>query len=173
MGLRFPPSGFTDRTAARAGVRYASLLRRFAGAFLDGLLVSMINYIIGAVLSFAPSPFTSKLWPLIELFTFLSVIAITYQTLCLDRLEGQTPGMRVMQIRCVPVVGHGRISFAQALVRSISAAVLIDGIWFLTFWGQSWLVLVTLAAYLWPLVDSRRQTWWDKVARTVVLDERL
>jgi uncharacterized RDD family membrane protein YckC len=170
MGLRFPPSGFTDRTAARAGVRYASWLRRFAGALIDGLLISMINYLIGGIFSFAPSPFTSAVFTLFEILSLLSLISILYATLCLDKLHGQTPGMRVMQIRCVPAAGHGRISTTQAVVRSVAAAAVTSVPWFFANWIPL-LWLVPIAAYLWPLVDSRHQTWWDHAANTVVLSD--
>ena len=171
MGLRFPPSGFTDRTAALAGVQYASWLRRLGGAVIDGLLISMINYLLGGIFSFAPSPFTSAISTLFEILSVVSLISILYATLCLDKMHGQTPGMRLMQIRCVPAAGHGLVSMTQALVRSIAAVVVTTVPWFFASWFPA-LWLVPIVAYLWPLVDSRRQTWWDHAANTVVLSDR-
>jgi uncharacterized RDD family membrane protein YckC len=171
MGLRLPPSGLTDRTAPLGGIAYAGWLRRFGAAFLDALLISMINYLLGGILSFTPSPLTSTAITLVEVISLLSVIAILYATLCLDRLHGQTPGMRLLQIRCIPVAGHGRISTSQAVVRSVSAVVLTTVPWFLAEWIPAIWVLV-VAAYLWPLVDSRRQTWWDHLANTIVVNDR-
>ena len=176
MGLRLPPSGFTDRTAALAGVRYASWLRRFAGAFLDALIVGMIEYLISHVLAFVVPPFANRTAALIVFIAVIAPIAIVYATLCLAKLEGQTPGMRLLQIRCTPVLGHGRLSMPQAFTRSLSAEVLLSAP--LLLFGRFGalvsllVVLVPFAAYFWPLVDARRQTWWDHIAATVVLDDR-
>ena len=64
----------------------------------------------------------------------------------------------------------------QAFTRSLSAEVLLSGplLVFGRFGGLVSLlvVVVPLAAYFWPLIDGRRQTWWDHVAATVVLDDR-
>jgi len=32
--------------------------------------------------------------------------------------------------------------------------------------------LASVVAWFWPLIDQRRQTWWDHLAATVVLDDR-
>jgi len=59
----------------------------------------------------------------------------------------------------------------QALTRAIIAAVVLSIPWLFSY--KLWAVLlVPLAAYLWPLIDQRRQTIWDYVAATVVLDDR-
>lgn len=176
MGLRLPPSGFTDRTAALAGVRYASWLRRFGGAIVDWLIVSMIEYLISHVLALAVPTLLNSSIAFVLFIAVLAPISIVYATLCLGKLEGQTPGMRMFQIRCVPVRGHGRVSMPQALTRAVAADVLLSLPLFLfgQFGGLVTLVvvLVPFVAYLWPLIDGRRQTWWDHIAATVVLDDR-
>ena len=176
MGLRLPPSGFTDRTAALAGVRYASWLRRFGGAFVDGLIVSMIYYLVSRVFIFVIPPFANPNVAYVLYLVFVLPISLAYATLCLAKLEGQTPGMRMFQIRCVPVRGHGRLSMPQSLTRAVAADVLLSVPLFLFghFGGIASLlvVFVPLIAYFWPLIDGRRQTWWDHVAATVVLDDR-
>jgi uncharacterized RDD family membrane protein YckC len=178
MGLQFPPSGFTDKTAARAGVRYASWLRRFGGAVVDWLIVGSINYLILGFYGLTVGPILSPLVLTIVVLVLVSCTAIVYNTLCLAKLQGQTPGMRILGVRCVPVHGRRRISMPQALTRSVAGAVftfsspivLVRG--FLPFWLDASLVLASLVAWLWPLVDQRRQTWWDHLAATVVLDDR-
>jgi uncharacterized RDD family membrane protein YckC len=176
VGLRLPPSGFTDRTAALAGVRYASWLRRFAGLVIDILIILMIEYLILGVLSFTGVHIAAGFYTVLYYLSIVSPIFLAYATLCLAKLEGQTPGMRVMQIRCVPVSGRGSITIPQAFTRSIVVAL------FFTvtslFYGRGGalvslaVVVIPLVAYFWPLVDSRRQTWWDHVAATKVLDDR-
>ncbi|HEY8080928.1 MAG TPA: RDD family protein [Acidimicrobiales bacterium] len=173
MGLQFPPSGFTDRTAARAGVRYASWLRRAGGVLIDLLILSMINYlIINVLVIITPTfPGVSGLWGIFVILSIFSVVDVVYATLCLTRLQGQTPGMRVMQVRCVHVSQRGRITMPQALTRSLVADLLVAIPLEFRF-RYPYLVIVPLLAYLWPLIDQRRQTWWDHAAVTVVLDDR-
>jgi uncharacterized RDD family membrane protein YckC len=176
VGLRLPPSGFTDRTAALAGVRYASWLRRFGGAFLDGLIVGMIEYVATKVFFIAAPSLLNGTLAFVVFVSVVTPISLIYATLCLAKLDGQTPGMRIFQIRCKPVQGHGLVSMPQAFTRSLCAEVLLSGplLVFGRFGGLVSLlvVVVPLAAYLWPLIDGRRQTWWDHVAATVVLDDR-
>ncbi len=181
MGLRWPPSGFTDRTAAVGGVRYASWVRRLGAFLIDYLILLTIGYVLGAVLSFAPSTLFStigrhpSLVAAIEYFFLLGGVGAVYATLCLDKLHGQTPGMSALRIRCVPTKRHGRLTLAQCLLRAISASVLVNGLLFAE--GQGWrfsflAVPALFALYLWPVIDGRRQTLWDHLARTVVLDDR-
>ncbi|HEV3211929.1 MAG TPA: RDD family protein [Acidimicrobiales bacterium] len=177
MGLRFPPSGFTDRTAARAGVRYASWLRRFGGWAVDTLLIITINYVIAALYTVTIGGITkSYVWTLI-LIAVVSSTAIVYNTLCLAKLEGQTPGMRVLQIRCTPIGNRRRISIPQAFTRSIVGALFTTSITvqfvrpFLAGWAEAALAVLTVLAWFWPLVDQRRQTWWDHLAATLVLSD--
>jgi uncharacterized RDD family membrane protein YckC len=178
MGLQFPPSGFTDKTAARAGVRYASWLRRFGGAVVDWLIVYSINYLILTFYALTIGPIAGGATFTIAILLLVSSTAIIYNTLCLAKLQGQTPGMRILGIRCVPVHGRRRISMPQALTRSVTGAIftfsspiiLFRG--FLPFWLDLSLVVASFLAWLWPLIDQRRQTWWDHLAATVVLDDR-
>ena len=178
MGLRFPPSGFTDKTAGRAGVLYASWLRRFGGWAIDTLLILTINYVIGALYSITIGAITSGVVVTLVVIAVISVTAIVYNTLCLAKLEGQTPGMRVLQIRCTPLGNRRRISIPQAFTRSIVGAIFTSS--FAVYWIRPFLApsaeavlgILTVLAWFWLLVDSRRQTWWDHLAATVVLNDR-
>jgi uncharacterized RDD family membrane protein YckC len=178
VGVQFPPSGFTDRTAARAGVRYACWLRRFGGAVVDSLLIGTINYLVVGLYSYTVGPLTSSKVVTIVLLATVSSTAIVYNTLCLAKLQGQTPGMRILQIRCLPTGNRRRISMPQALTRSAFGAVFTSSLPvvflrpLLPPAAELGLSLATIVAWLWPLIDQRRQTWWDHLAQTVVLDDR-
>ena len=173
MGLKFPPSGFTDRTAARAGVRYASWLRRLGGLVVDGLIIGMIRYLVWGLFSYVLSPISNQYVVRIVFAGTLGAIAVVYATLCLWKLEGQTPGMRVLQIRCVHASDRRSPTLAQALTRSLTAGVVLTLPWMLSFYRHwTWLAVVPVLAVLWPLIAQRRQTWWDVLAATVVLDDR-
>ena len=175
MALRLPPSGFTDRTAPIAGVRYASWLRRMGGFLIDLLLLYTIEYVLGAIFSFVPNLLSRTLIYAFYYFLLIGGIGILYATLCLDRLSGQTPGMAAVRIRCVPVDRRAsRLSLGRCLARSVLAALLVNGLGFVADagYGLSFIAAIgIIVLFLWPLVDSRRQTLWDRAAGTVVLDE--
>lgn len=179
MALKLPPSGFTDATAPIKGVRYAGWLRRAGGFLIDGLLLLTIQYLLGTIFSFAPNIFISGLYAHPGLATafyyvvMLGGVGAAYATLCLDRLHGQTPGMAAVRIRC-ETTRRGSLTLARCLVRSVTQSILVYGLLWFAYSGSPYRLLGDLgiaACFLWPVVDSRRQTPWDHVARTVVLDE--
>ena len=78
-----------------------------------------------------------------------------YQWLMIGRW-GQTLGKMAVGIKVVRSEDAGRVSYARALGRAASVALL--GIFSLPL----------LLAYLWPLWDERNQTLYDKMASTLV-----
>jgi uncharacterized RDD family membrane protein YckC len=67
---------------------------------------------------------------------------------------GQTPGMRVMGIKCIGQSTGQPIGFGLAIVRAL--AHIIDGV-------------ICSIGYLFPLWDAQRQTLADKIMSTVVV----
>lgn len=80
------------------------------------------------------------------------VIALAYTWFFLTRNNGQTPGKLLMKIRVIKIDGTA-ISDADAVIRHIGT--LINWFGFL--------------GWLWVLIDSDRQGWHDKLARTYVV----
>jgi uncharacterized RDD family membrane protein YckC len=66
-------------------------------------------------------------------------------------LVGRTPGMRIMGLRLTGTDG-GRVRLGQAVVRALAYSV----------------SAVLFVGYVWIAVDSRRQGFHDKLARTFV-----
>ena len=123
-----------------AGPR-AGFWLRFAAFFIDVFLLLIPYYGLVAAVG-APSAKT------LELF-----LATAYFAVLVSRPNGQTLGMKASGIRVIDRSIGGNISFGRALIR---AAVL---------WVSSFLVL----GCLWMLWDPEKQTWHDKIARTVVV----
>jgi uncharacterized RDD family membrane protein YckC len=124
-GLGGPPAGFW---------------RRFVAAFVDGLVLSIVDTILRLVLGTTGS----------LLGFLLSLAYFTY----FHGSTGQTPGDAALSIRVVDIrdnpgqpIGYGR-ALVRALVSIVSA-------------------LVFLLGYLWMLWDPRKQTWHDKAAGCV------
>lgn len=68
--------------------------------------------------------------------------------------SGQTPGMKMMNIKVVRDADGGPISVGQAILRLIG------------YWISG---AVFLIGYLWIFVDKRQRGWFDLIAGTVVV----
>ena len=118
----------------------AGFWRRFGGALIDGLVVTVVEVILKLVLGGAGVALSL-------------VFSFGYYTYFHGR-TGQTPGdaalgIRVVDIESGEVIGYGR-AFGRALVSIVSALVIAIG-------------------YLWMLWDPRKQTWHDKVVGSIPL----
>ena len=116
----------------------AGFWRRFAAAFIDGLVVTVVEVILKLVLGGAGVGLSF-------------VFSFGYYTYFHGR-TGQTPGdaalgIKVVDIDSGEVIGYGR-AFGRALVSIVSALVLVLG-------------------YLWMIWDKRKQTWHDKAVSSL------
>jgi uncharacterized RDD family membrane protein YckC len=122
-------------TSARAG-----FWRRFAAAFIDGVLLGIVSWILQAILGTTGSVVTL-------------LVGIGYYTY-FHGSTGQTPGDAALSIRVVDKDGGASIGYGRAFVRWLVS--IISG-------------AVLLLGYLWMLWDSEKQTWHDKAANSVVV----
>ncbi len=123
-------------TSARAG-----FWRRFAAAFIDGILLGIVSGILQAIIGRSGGGGIGLL------------IGIAYYTY-FHGSTGQTPGDAALSIRIVDKdtgqpIGYGR-AFVRWLVSVVSAIVIFIG-------------------YLWMLWDGEKQCWHDKAANDVVI----
>ena len=130
-----PPSG--GASGPRAG-----FWRRFAGAFIDGILIGIVSGILRAATSYGVGTSLGL------------VVGAVYFTAMIGSVRGQTVGQMAMGIRVIDFntggpIGYGR-AFIRWLVSLISAAVFLLG-------------------YLWMLWDKEKQCWHDKAANDVVV----
>jgi uncharacterized RDD family membrane protein YckC len=125
-----------DDTSTGLGGPPAGFWRRFAAAFVDGILLAVVNYILRLILGSAAGSGIGIL------------ISLGYFTYFHGR-TGQTPGDAALSIKVVDIrdnpgqpIGYGR-AFGRWLVSIISLFVVVLG-------------------YLWMLWDAKKQTWHDK-----------
>ena len=122
-------------TSARAG-----FWRRFAAAFIDGILLGVVSTILRLILGNFGAGLTL-------------LVGIAYYTY-FHGSTGQTPGDAALSIRVVDRDGGGSIGYGRAFVRWLVSIVS---------------ALVILIGYLWMLWDDEKQTWHDKAANDVVV----
>jgi uncharacterized RDD family membrane protein YckC len=135
MDSSYAATGAVALTSARAG-----FWRRFAAAFIDGILLGIVSFILKAILGTTGSGLTL-------------LIGIVYYTY-FHGSTGQTPGDAALSIRIVDKDGGGSIGYGRAFVRWLVS--IVSG-------------LVLLLGYLWMLWDGEKQTWHDKAANSVVV----
>ena len=122
----------------------AGFWRRFGAYFIDGIILAIVNFILGAIFSDSVG------------IAYLLSLAINwgYFTYFEGGPRGQTVGKMALSIRVLDLktggpIGYGR-AFVRQLVRIVSGLVLALG-------------------YLWMLWDREKQTWHDKAAGSVVV----
>ena len=142
MAMYPPPPQTAAPASGNASGPRAGFWRRFAGAFIDGVLLG----IVGGILRAAVSPGASSGLGLL--------ISLAYYTAMIGSARGQTLGQMALGIRVIDFntggpIGHGR-AFIRWLVSIVSAIALLLG-------------------FLWMLWDKEKQCWHDKAANDVVV----
>lgn len=131
----------TDAPEGAASGTRAGFFIRFAGLFVDGIVLG----IIGTILDVA---FKGAAGSVISL-----VVGALYFTLLVGS-RGQTVGMTAARVRVIDKDGGGNIGYGRAFVRWI---------------GMYISALFIFLGYFWMLWDSENQCWHDKMANDVVV----
>lgn len=113
---------------------------RFLAILIDGFILGLV----GAVLFGAGREAGGGL---------ALVIAVIYNWFFWTRMNGQTPGKRMMNLRVIKADGT-QLSDVDAVIRAV--AYNISGL----FFGLG---------YIWAFFDDKRRTWHDLLAGTIVV----
>jgi uncharacterized RDD family membrane protein YckC len=135
-----PPGGVP---AGPSGPR-ADFWYRLGGFLIDWVILYVVSLVIGLVFR---GNIVSQI--LISL-----AVGIAYSVYFIGSSSGQTPGMRLLNIRVIDTATGGRVDYGRAFVRYLVA--IVSG-------------LACYIGYLWMLWDPEKQTWHDKVASTFVV----
>ena len=132
------------------GVEFASPGARLVGYIVDGIIqfgLTIVLFLVGAL-------FLAIFWPLgVVAYIAGAVFLFLYFPFFWQR-SGQTPGMRLMQIKVVRDSDGGPIGWGPAILRFI-------GFWVSTF--------VFYIGFIWIFIDKRRRGWMDLLGGTVVI----
>jgi uncharacterized RDD family membrane protein YckC len=137
-----PPAGSLADWAPRAG-----------GLLIDSaviVVIVVVGLVIGAILGAA----SSGLFVLVEVLTYLAVIAFEIVQFIKQGRTGQTIGQKVVGLRLLneqtgQPIGGG-LAFARSIVHFVDSIICYIG-------------------WLFPLWDTKRQTLADKIMGTVVV----
>lgn len=132
------------------GVDFASPGSRLVAYIVDGAVqfgLAIVFFLVGTVL-------LAIFWPLGVIGYLAAGLFLLLYFPYFWQKSGQTPGMKLMQIKVVRDADGGPITWGPALLRLIgyyvSAAVFYIG-------------------YIWIFIDKRQRGWHDLIAGTVVI----
>jgi uncharacterized RDD family membrane protein YckC len=135
-----PPGG---APAGPSGPR-ADFWYRLGGFLIDFVVLYVIGLVIGLVFS----------GNLVSQILISLAAGIAYSVYFIGSGSGQTPGMRLLNIRAVDAVTGGRVDYGRAFIRYLVGIV-----------SQ----LPCYLGYFWMLWDPEKQTWHDKASKTYVV----
>jgi uncharacterized RDD family membrane protein YckC len=126
---------------------------RFFALFIDSLIVGIPGGIIVAILAAVVGKDASGV--IVVLYGLFILAEVAYFVYFWSRPEGQTLGMKMLNIRVVKTDGSP-LTVGGAIVRYIG--YIVDSI-----------IFGLPIGYLWAAFDSNKQAWHDKMAGTYVV----
>jgi uncharacterized RDD family membrane protein YckC len=120
----------------------AGFWRRFAAACIDGIILVIIDTLLRSALHHSAA----------ALMSFAADTA--YLTLLEGGREGQTVGKAALRIRVTTIEDGAPLGYPRAFIREL---------------GRILSAIPLYLGYLWMLWDPQKQTWHDKLARSVVV----
>jgi uncharacterized RDD family membrane protein YckC len=120
----------------------ATFFERFVAFMIDGLLLSIANFVLVAIFDGGGGQLLSL------------VIAVVYFATLEGGPTGQTVGKRVMNIKVVRARSMDQLGTGTAILR---------------YFAHFLSTVVFLLGYFWMLWDPEKQCWHDKIAGTLVV----
>lgn len=150
---------------------YAGFFRRYFATLIDLFLITFINTFIiagftvlstfiiggeGLMRGRSLSETQAGMISLAQLpgFIICQLINTLYYVLMIGK-RGQTLGKMALGIKVIKTDGNTRVGYLSAFLREIIGKIVSAMIFGL--------------GYLWMLWDSKKQTWHDKIAKTIVI----
>lgn len=138
----------------RESITLATIKQRAFAYTIDEILISVLFMIIffGKIPQDATYEQTLNL--LNSLFSYVILLKIIYQTFFVW-YYGATPGKMMLKIRVISTIDLENPNFIYSLNRAI-VRIISESLFYIGF--------------LWALTNPKRETWHDKVAKTLVVN---
>ncbi len=149
---------------ASSSGNYVGFWRRFAGLFIDAIILSIVGGILQMIFPTAQTSTTTMMYPGVPThmntqtnfglgsgISFL--INIAYYVYFWSQQNGQTIGARALKFKVMREDGK-KLDALTAFIRYIG--YIISGV-------------VFCLGFLWVIWDKKKQGWHDKMAQTVVV----
>lgn len=152
-----------------SSIIYAGFWRRFLATLIDSLILGTVSFFINLVPSIVLGLSSAPVVPgqngtlaispvalIVSSIVSLAILAIELgYFIFFIGSRGQTLGKMAMGIRVVKIGTNEAPGYGKAFLREVV--------------GKFVSSLVLLLGYFWMLWDSKKQTWHDKIAGTVVI----
>ena len=154
--------------AVQPDLRLASVSRRWLAIVIDGFIVAAATVLmllaggamapLEAAMVSADDALIADAFSQFQSTTLIINLLVSgiYNVALMVCFNGQTLGKMMLRLRVVKKRG-GRITILDALLRNVFGYTVSQ---------------IFLLGYLWALFDRERQAWHDKMAGTVVVEER-
>ncbi len=142
------PAPTAQAAPAAQGVKYASFGIRFVAALIDGILIAIISTLIKTLLGGENAPGF--------LDSVMGLASIVYYVFMISKY-GATVGKKLMKIRVQNIDTGANLTFVEAILRE--------------FIGKLLSSIIFLLGYFWMLWDPKKQTWHDKIAKSIVVQQ--
>lgn len=133
------------------GIVYAGFWRRAGATLLDWLIVSFANLVVTTVINLIVRQETIAT-AVIQIISL--IIGVGYYVYFIGN-RGQTPGKMVVKIKVQKLSDGSSLGYRGAFIREVLGKF-VSGV-------------VFGLGYLWMIRDKNKQTWHDKIAKSVVV----
>lgn len=154
----------TESSIQQPAHKFATIRRRLAASIIDTAILSVVLYFIIypllgvnliSLFSVEPNAYVEKITQISTLSNiFFILVNYVYQFYFFVYSGGASVGQKILQIRVVREDGKA-ITFGTVLVRYI-----------VSYFSS----LVLSLGYIWAIFDKKKQTWHDKAAHTLVVE---
>ena len=128
-----------------AGVEYATFGQRFLAALIDAFLFIALTLVVSLLFGGDSMSYSSNLVSLLSWFYFVFM----------DVKYGYTLGKKAIGLRVQNIDTGENLDWLQAILREVVGKFLSS--------------LVLFLGYFWMLWDPKKQTWHDKLGKSVVV----
>lgn len=159
-------------TEANVKVNYVGFTRRTVAAILDQIIFFFPSFILYIALlgNNEVNNFLDEIEQLTSPYTiFSSVLCTVLEILMITKLGG-TPGKLLCGMYIKDADTFKNTTLTQAAVRSISQTVFSIVSSLLMRYVSQWFVILPILVLIFAIFDRRKQTFYDKIAKTVVID---
>ena len=135
-------------TPVTSGMNYASFPIRFLALLIDVILIGVVKAVIAGVMGGTEAP--------VMVTTLLDVAGIAYLVIMTSKY-GATVGKMIMKLKVQNVNTGANLNLVEAVLREFVGRILSG--------------LPLALGYFWMLWDPKKQTWHDKLAKSVVVKQ--
>ena len=138
---------------------YAGFMPRLGASIVDSIIVSIVSgiitFVLGMVIGIATGGSDAAVSVAQGLASIIQFAIFAAYYIYFIGSKGQTLGKMLLKIKVVNSETNAVPGYASAFLREVVGKILSS--------------LVLGLGYLWMLWDPKKQTWHDKIAKTIVI----